>query len=133
MNTKFEFTGEVKMEFGITLKRIKRISDGVIGGWIEKEINLSTFGNAWVSGDAQVFGNARVKISPINIIAIDYPVTITETHMSIGCQIKLHAEWEHLTENDAQAIDSHGKEFYRYFKHTLISLMTFQHNKVGGK
>jgi hypothetical protein len=47
----FEFTGETKMVFGITLKRIKAsisfgtITKGEIGGWIEKEKNLS--GDAW--------------------------------------------------------------------------------------
>ena len=37
------------------------ISKGDIGGYIEKEENLSHDGNAWVSGDAWVCGNARVS------------------------------------------------------------------------
>ena len=48
------------------LKQIKRISDGQLGGWIEKEENLSQSGDCWVfekaqvSGEAQVFENAQV-------------------------------------------------------------------------
>ena len=57
---KFEFTGEVKVIFGVTLQRIKKASSGDLGGWIEKESNLDASGNAWVSGDAQVSGNAWV-------------------------------------------------------------------------
>jgi hypothetical protein len=58
---KYEFTGETKIASGITLKRIRRIADGVTGGWIEKEENLSqVYGDAWVSGNAEVSGNARV-------------------------------------------------------------------------
>ena len=57
---KFSFTGETKMFFGVTLKRIKRDDTGEVGGWIEKETNLSVSGNAWVSGNAQVYGDARV-------------------------------------------------------------------------
>ena len=57
---KYEFTGETKEFNGIFLRKIKRIRDGIIGGWIEKESNLSHFGNAWVHGDAWVFGNAQV-------------------------------------------------------------------------
>ena len=76
---KYEFTGETKVVFGITLKRIRAlmgfgvIAKGELGGWIEKEENLSRVsgdawvfgnarvsGNAWVSGDAWVFSNARV-------------------------------------------------------------------------
>ena len=61
MNTKkYEFTGETKEVYGITLRRIRRLSDSFVGGWIEKEENLSHEGNCWVSGDAWVFGNARV-------------------------------------------------------------------------
>ena len=66
---RWEFTGETKIHFGITLKRIRAsaefklkcgivISKGKLGGWIEKESNLS--GNAWVCGDACVCDNARV-------------------------------------------------------------------------
>ena len=67
---KFEFTGEIKQidtENGtVTLHRIKAsttfgdIESGDIGGWIEKEENLSHDGNAWVAGDAWVSGDARV-------------------------------------------------------------------------
>ena len=60
MKRKYEFTGETRDYCGITLKRIKRISDGEIGGWIEKEENLSHEGDCWISGDAKVFGNAQI-------------------------------------------------------------------------
>ena len=69
---KFEFTGETKTLLdGTVLHRIKAIvrieSDagnvevGDIGGWIEKEDNLSHDGNAWVFDDAEVYGDARVS------------------------------------------------------------------------
>ena len=68
---KFEFTGEVKtVGFGIVLHRIRAlvkiefgwttINIGNLGGWIEKETNLSNEGNAWVFGNAEVSGDARV-------------------------------------------------------------------------
>ncbi len=65
---KYEFAGEEKSFLGITLKRIRAIRDiekygvkaGDVGGWIEKEENLSQSGNAWVYGDAQVYGDAWV-------------------------------------------------------------------------
>lgn len=37
------------------------VSEGELGGFIERENNLDQSGDAWVSGDAQVFGNARVQ------------------------------------------------------------------------
>ena len=67
MNTKFEFTGEIKEAFGIKLARIKAkmsfgdVKVGDVGGWIEKESNLDVYGNAWVYGNARVYGNALVS------------------------------------------------------------------------
>ena len=65
---KYELTSEfVTNALGKKLFRIRAlvsfssISKGDIGGYIEKEENLSHDGNAWVSGDAWVCGNARVS------------------------------------------------------------------------
>ena len=59
VNKKYEFTGETKKFSGRTLKRIKRISDGVIGGWIESEENF-IYDEAIVYGEARVYGEAIV-------------------------------------------------------------------------
>ena len=61
---KYELTGECKVYFGVTLRRIKSLIDfsdvkkGELGGFIEKEENLSHGGDAWVYGNARVSGNA---------------------------------------------------------------------------
>ena len=63
---KYELTAETKVVCGKTLHRIKAlisfgyIEVGELGGWIEKEENLSHDGNAWVYSDAEVFGDAKV-------------------------------------------------------------------------
>ena len=63
---KYEFTGETEVIGSITLHRIRAVKSfsdvniGDIGGWIEKEENLSHEGNAWVCGNAKVYGNAKV-------------------------------------------------------------------------
>lgn len=69
---KYEFTGEVKVKFGVTLKRIRALIDfgnvkkGELGGFIEKEENLSYAGDAEVSGNARVSGDADyMVIGPI--------------------------------------------------------------------
>ena len=68
---KYEFTGETKiintLNGEITLRRIKASAEfgvikvGDIGGWIEKEANISENGNAWVCENAEVWGNAKVS------------------------------------------------------------------------
>ena len=68
MNKKFELLLDDTITiFGIKLFRIKAlisfgsVEEGELGGYIEKEDNLSFYGNAWVSGNARVFGNALVS------------------------------------------------------------------------
>ena len=64
---KFELTSEfVTNIFGTKLFRIKAliafgyVEVGELGGYIEKEENLSQGGDAWVYGNAKVYGNAEV-------------------------------------------------------------------------
>ena len=69
---KFELVTDMSISFlGRKLFRIRSLVDfttkwgetihaGDLGGYLEKEENLSHDGNAWVYGDARVFGNARV-------------------------------------------------------------------------
>ena len=62
MKKKYEFTGETKnLECGTTLKRIKRLSDGLVGGWIESERNLRHYGSCFVRDEAKVYGDAQVS------------------------------------------------------------------------
>jgi hypothetical protein len=63
---KYKFTGKTKEYQNKTLHEIEAVRDfgnvkkGAIGGWIEKESNLSHEGECWVAGNAKVFGNALV-------------------------------------------------------------------------
>ena len=125
----FEFTGESRIVFGITLKRIKAlvsfgmVAKGEVGGWIEKEDNLTgdawvsggahvfggahvsgdaqVFGNAWVSGDARVFGNAW-EISPLFINLTKWSLSVSsKTTITIGCNTYTVTEWEEKADNFA--------------------------------
>ena len=67
MNKKFELLlDDTIYVFGRKLFRIKAkinfgaVEAGELGGYIEKEDNLSIYGNAWVFGDARVYGDAMV-------------------------------------------------------------------------
>lgn len=62
MKKKYEFTGKILFleAEGITLRQIIRLSDSLVGGWIQSEDNLSQTGNCFVYEDAKVYGNAKV-------------------------------------------------------------------------
>ena len=66
ISRKYELTEEKKVFLGRTLYRIRALKDfelldgtiihaGDLGGWIEKEDNLSQEGSAWVYGNARVY------------------------------------------------------------------------------
>ena len=63
---KFELTTDSIDVNGVKLFRIKSLVDfgdvkaGAIGGYVEREENLSQNGNAWVYGNARVYGDAWV-------------------------------------------------------------------------
>lgn len=63
---KFELTTKISFN-GRTLYRIRALKDfgvvkkGDLGGYVEKESNLSQTGNAWIYDDAKVMDNAIVK------------------------------------------------------------------------
>ena len=64
---KFELTTNTKMHLGKKLFQIKalisfgNVEAGELGGYIEKEENLDQSGDAWVYGDARVSGDAWVS------------------------------------------------------------------------
>lgn len=60
MVQKYEILDETLNHEGRILHRIRRIKDGEIGGWIEKEKNLSHDGKCWISKNAKVYDDARV-------------------------------------------------------------------------
>lgn len=66
---KYGFTGEV-LKFAnlsttpaslLTLRRIYRLSDNLVGGWIEKEENLSQEGLCFIYDNAIAYGNSKVS------------------------------------------------------------------------
>lgn len=67
---KYEFTGHTKIVDGHVLNEIRArfpfhnlidIRAGQLGGWIESEKNLSQKGDAWITQDSCIYGNAVVS------------------------------------------------------------------------
>lgn len=63
---KYKLTNEAINFKGVILHRIQALKDFSFvkakdfGGWIEKEENLSQFGEAWIYENAKVYGSAKV-------------------------------------------------------------------------
>jgi len=71
MSKKYELTNTTKEINGSKVYQIRALKDfggvktGDLGGWIEKESNLSHEGNAWVYGNAKVYDNSKVYCNAI--------------------------------------------------------------------
>lgn len=132
MNKKYKLRKDLKIEFrGKTLYRIEAkksfhgVVKGDLGGFIEKESNLSGDGNSWVSDNARVSGNAlvsdnawvsgytRVTVSPIVLTNVcKWNLTITDSHLQVGCIIKTYNEWiDWLITKDEYGTPRYSDEF----------------------
>lgn len=118
-NKKYEFTGVTKETWAGTLHQIRAIRDfgnveaGDMGGWIEKEENLSHDGDCWVFGDARVYGDARVTTTAKTFgNAFIYRITVTDKHIKIGCQQHLKNEWKAF--EDREIIKMDGKKLLNF-------------------
>ena len=109
---KYEVTDETMKIGMITLHRIKAlvafsdVDSGELGGWIEKESNLDQAGDAWVYGNARVYGNKHyMVIGPIG--SRDDTITFTRNKKgsifaSVGCFFGTLAEFR------VKVSDTHG-------------------------
>ena len=83
------------------------IAKGELGGFIEKESNLSQYGDAWVYGDARVYGNAQVSgdarvkktkdyfcISGLGNESRTITITFSNKKISAGCFLGSITEFE---------------------------------------
>ena len=94
------------------------INVGDIGGWIEKESNLS--GNAWVYGDAWVSGNAEVINQHDYIVFKNswssgryFTWTKSNDMWAVGC---FYGTGKELIEKSYDDSDDSGKHYEAYVK-----------------
>ena len=142
---------------GHTLFRIectqdfKEIKSGTLGGYLEKEENLD--GNAWVSGNAQVYGNAWVygnaqvysnawvcgdKIKNKDDICYIsnryYNITITPLHIKIGCQYHAQEAWWNFTDEQIEKMDGESAlNFWKIWKEPLKQICKAMKTEKGEK
>ena len=102
---KYILTDETITYFGKTLYRIAKIETKEKGGFVEKEENLSQYGDAWVSGNAWVYGDAWVYgnawvyggkhiTPPLYIQGSKHAITVNIPDIiNIGCRPHTITEW----------------------------------------
>ena len=139
MDKKYEFTGETLNWYGRILHRIRALKDfggvkaGDIGGWIEKEENLSHEGTCWVydeakvyneavvCGEAEVCGEAKVCGKAVVREQSDYitisPIesrngTTTAFRTAKGARIKCGCFYGSISEFEAKVKETHGDNQY---------------------
>ena len=90
--------------------------DAQVSGDARVYDNARVYGNAWVSGDD------KIKITPINIIGLTWSVTITSTHMCIGCERHTHADWGKFKSKRIKIMNDRAVDFWKQHKAMLLAL-----------
>jgi hypothetical protein len=99
---KFKLTKTFKIENGVKLFQVQSLKDfsnikkGELGGWVEKEKNLSQEGNCWIYDNARIYDNAWKK-SPPYIKGTKFSANVCKYNfIRIGC---LEFSFEHWLKN----------------------------------
>jgi len=147
---KYKLTEEFSC-YGRTFYRIRALRDfgcvktGDAGGFVESEDNLShenlcwvsgdawvsgnaqVFGDAWVSGNAQVYSNARVfgdawVKPPLQIQGTRHFFTISSyTEITIGCESHSVEEWESNYEKIGRGNGYSKEEIAEYYEYIQLA------------
>ena len=146
---KYTLTDDTITIGSITLYRIRAlrafgtVAAGDLGGYVASTDNLSQDGNAWVTdnarvadraevtdnalvaGHAWVTGNARVTRDTVCVDDLLWPVTITDNHMQIGCELHTFAAWERFSDREIAAMDGRdAPKFWYEHKASLFGILS---------
>lgn len=155
---KYKLTDQTINHFGRTLYRIQALKDfgnvyrGDLGGYIEKEENLSQAGLCWVSdsamvyenaevygnakvsgyaevyGGATVYGNAKVFRHMICTSKVftctltQHNITVSDNHISIGCEVHTFDHWLENVEDIGRA-NQYLKEDIELYSKVINSII----------
>ena len=70
---------------------------------------------------ADLYGEKLLK-TPLFILNLDWHVTITTSHMKIGCQLHLISEWRSFNDDEISEMSSRALEFWNKYKSVLLSM-----------
>lgn len=134
---KFELTSEfITNIFGTKLFRIKALIEfgnvkaGELGGFTEKEENLSQDGNAWVYDNARVYGDACVcgdaGYATVHGFGSEYRTTTFFKTKAGDIGVKCGCFYGNLSEFRKKVVETHGetKKAKEYLM--LADLMEFR-------
>ena len=123
---KYEFTEETKEITGRTLHRIRAlisfddVAEGDLGGFIEKEENLSHDGDACVCGNAWVCDNADY-INMKGLGSVNRTTTICKDSV-LGISVKCGCFFGSLKDFEEKVKETHGSNKYAREYGVLIEL-----------
>ena len=133
---RYEFTGATRDCFGRTLQEIRAtinltefgVAAGESGGWIESAACFPQSSKGWIYPPAIVLeggdirGGDMITIQPLNLGGLRWPITITDSHMAIGCQHHALEKWWKFSDALITKMDSNALDFWQANKAMLQAL-----------
>ena len=90
------------------------LADAILAGANLADANLA--GAKWANG-------AAITRAPLQLFGLDYPVTIVDAHMQIGCELHSLAEWEAFDDERISRMDGkRARRFWDAHRDTLLAL-----------
>lgn len=133
---KYILTEETKEVRGVTLHRIKTLRDfdginaGTLGGWIEREENLSHEGDAFVWDNAEVWGDADYIVFKNWWSSGRYFTwTRSNNQWKVGC---FHGTGEDLIKQAYADSEKSGREYERVVRY-VGSILAGENNESKTK
>ena len=130
---KFELTSEFVTFLGKKLFRIKalisfgNVEEGELGGYVEKEENLSNDGNAWVYGNARVYGDA--DYATVHGFGSEYRTTTFFRTKAGDIGVRCGCFYGTLEEFRAKVKETHGETKTAKEYLMVADLMEFRFSK----
>ena len=67
---------------------------------------------------------------PISLAGLYWPVTITDKHMQIGCEMHTFSDWDKFKGRRIKAMDTNALEFWKELKSALMALCRSHEAKI---
>ena len=81
---------------------------------------------AYLSGanllGASIKSGITVRMAPVQVSGLIWPVIIWDEHMQVGCELHSHAEWAAFSDEEIAKMEPRATEFWAAYRSALLDI-----------